>query len=263
MRSRFLMELTTPEVDQYLSEGGKTAILPVGSVEMHGPHQPLGTDSLIAKAFALRIAEAANGLVLPEIHYTWAGSTDGFAGTISIEPDLVQKTVEGIALKVYRTGFQRFLALSVHHGNHYPLYLFARQFYEKHHLPAMYVSPYDPFDDDTRAIFAGDYGKSKEASLVLAALHILGKPTLYTEKEMRYEDQAPPSSDSRGRIGKVGVVGYFMQDPRQHACPSEFVSLEKGLEFIARQVEQIVPLLEHLDRYVEYTEAMKNKGWWR
>jgi creatinine amidohydrolase/Fe(II)-dependent formamide hydrolase-like protein len=59
------MELTTPEVEQYLAGGGKTALLPVGSVEMHGPHQPIGTDTLIAKAFALRIAEQADGLVIP------------------------------------------------------------------------------------------------------------------------------------------------------------------------------------------------------
>lgn len=47
MRSRFLLELTTPEVEEYLSNGDRTAILPVGSVEMHGPHQPIGTDTLI------------------------------------------------------------------------------------------------------------------------------------------------------------------------------------------------------------------------
>ena len=75
MRSRFLLELTTPEVEAYLAEGGTTALLPVGCVEMHGPHQPIGTDSIVAKAFALRIAQAANGIVLPTIHYTWPGST--------------------------------------------------------------------------------------------------------------------------------------------------------------------------------------------
>ena len=116
MRSRFLAELTTPEVESYLARGGRTALLPVGSVEMHGPHQPIGTDTLIAKAFALRLAEEADGLVLPEIHYTWAGSTDGFAGTVSIEPELVQKTVEAIALKVFRMGLRRLLVLSVHRG---------------------------------------------------------------------------------------------------------------------------------------------------
>ena len=109
MRSRFLLELTTPEVEAYLAEGGTTALLPVGCVEMHGPHMPIGTDSIVAKAFALRIAEAANGIVLPGVHYTWAGSTDGFAGTLAVEPELVYKTVESIALKAWRMGLRRVL----------------------------------------------------------------------------------------------------------------------------------------------------------
>jgi creatinine amidohydrolase len=263
MRSRFLMECTTPEVDEYLARGGRTALLPVGSVEMHGPHQPLGTDSLVATAFALRLAEAADGVVLPEVHYTWAGSTDGFAGTLSVEADLVQKIVEGIALKVFRMGLRHLLVLSIHAGNRSPLYLAARQIYEKHHIPLVYIDPYEPLGEDAGSIFAGEYQGAKEASLVLASLHILGKPDLYSEKEMRYDDQAPPFPSSFRAITRVGVVGYFMQDPRQHACPSVHVSLERGLDFMAKQVKHIVPILEHIDEYSEVTEAQRNKGWWK
>jgi creatinine amidohydrolase/Fe(II)-dependent formamide hydrolase-like protein len=263
VRSRFLLELTTPEVEAYLAQGGKTALLPVGCVEMHGPHQPIGTDSIVAKAFALRIAQAANGIVLPEVHYTWAGSTDGFAGTIAVEPELVYKTVEAIALKTWRMGLRRLLVLSIHHGNHYPLYLFVRQIYEKHHIPTVYVNPMRPLDEESRALFAGDYARSMEASLVLAALHILGQPDLYCESEMRYDDQPPPRSEAYRQISTVGAVGSFMQDPRHHACPSKYVSLKRGLAFIDRQVRTIAPTLAHIDEYVRDTEEQGNQGWWR
>lgn len=263
MRSRFLLELTTPELEAYFRQGGKTAFLPVGSVEMHGPHQPLGTDTLVAKAFALRLAEASDGVVLPEVHYTWAGSTDGFAGTISVEPGLVQQTVEQVALKAVRMGFRRLLMLSIHHGNHYPLFLFARQVYEKYLIPAVYIDCFHPLSKEAEAIFAGEYAQSKEASVVLAALHILGRPDLYSEQEMRYADQAPPWPDSFRRISRVGTVGRFMQDPRHHACPSEFVSLDRGLAFIEKQVQDILPILPEIDAYIEDSQAQQNKGWWR
>lgn len=98
MRSRFLCELTTPEVESYFkssaSRGGASALLPVGCVEMHGPHLPLGTDTLVAKALALKIAEKADAIVLPEVHYTWSGATDGFAGTISIPQEMGGQLVE-------------------------------------------------------------------------------------------------------------------------------------------------------------------------
>ena len=63
-----LLELTTPDVEKYLAEGGDLALLPIGPTEMHGPHLPLGTDLFDACAVALRVAEAANGIILPS---TW------------------------------------------------------------------------------------------------------------------------------------------------------------------------------------------------
>ena len=260
MRSRFLLEVTTPELEAYFARGGKTALLPVGCTEMHGPHQPLGTDTFSAEAFALRIAQLADGVVLPTVNYTWAGSTDGFVGTISIEPELVTQMVEAVALQAVRMGFSRFLVICIHSGTYAPLVLFARRFFEKYRVPAVYINPYHPFTDEARDLFAGPHGQSMEASVVLASLHILGKPVLYSEDQMRYTDQAPPMPDSLRAIGKVGTVGYFMQDPRQHACPSEHVSLERGRRFIELQVQSILPIFEQIDAYAEDAKGQRNKG---
>jgi hypothetical protein len=102
-----------------------------------------------------------------------------------------------------------------------------------------------------------------EASLVLAALHVLGQPDLYSESQMRYDDQPPPRFESLRRISDVGAVGSFMQDPRQHTCPSEYVSLERGLAFYDRQVAAIAPVLAQIDAYAEDTRGQDNQGWWR
>jgi len=263
MRSRFLAELTTPEIEEYLSKGAGTALLPVGSVEMHGPHQPVGTDTLIAQAFALKLAEAADGLVLPEVAYTWAGATDGFAGTISLEPELAMRTVEAVAVKVFRMGFARMVVLSVHAPNQHGLFFAVRRVFETHGLPVVFVDPFQGRHDDTRDIFEGPYAASAEASMVLAALHVLGRGELYSEARMAYEDQAPPAPEGLAEIGRIGTVGYFMQDPRQHACPSKHVSLAKGLEFIDKQVRHIASILAPLDRYTQAAAAQGNRGWWR
>jgi len=65
MRSQFLLDLTTPEVEAYLSGGGKTALLPIGCVEMHGLHQPIGTDTFVALGVAKGLADACDALILP------------------------------------------------------------------------------------------------------------------------------------------------------------------------------------------------------
>jgi hypothetical protein len=79
---------------------------------------------------------------------------------------------------------------------------------------------------------------------------------------MCYDDQAPPRFASLQRVSRVGAVGSFMQDPRHHACPSEYVSLERGLAFFDRQVDAIAPMLAQIDAYIEDTQRQRNQGWW-
>lgn len=256
MRSRFFNELTTGDIGNYLSQGGKLAILPVGSVEMHGPHMPTGTDALVAKAFALRLAERANGLVLPEISYSWAGATDGFSGTVSIEPELVQKTVEAIAQKVVKMGFKQLVLINAHSPNNYVLYMTVRRFFENNQ-PILLIDMSKPFSETAQSSLP------QEASLLLAALNILGLSHLYPEEELIYDDPAPLLHESYRRLSKAGVVGYHFQDARQHVAPNLETSAKGGLDFIDMQVESLLPLMDDLDRYIDISGEQKNQGWWK
>lgn len=254
MKSRFVLELTTPEIEEYLKRGGDLALLPVGSVEMHGPHLPLGTDTIVARAFCLRLAEAADGLVLPDLAYTWAGATDGFVGTISLDPEILQRTVADIAARLARGGFRRIVIASFHGPNPRVLYTTARTLFEAG-TPVLLVDLAAPLSPRAEAIFPGD----KEDSLLAAACEILGIG-LYTEKDLSYEDTAPPASPHFERLARMGTIGWFYQDPRQHACPHRNVSREKGLEFIRLQVESLAEGLGDLGAYVEEVERLANRG---
>jgi creatinine amidohydrolase len=89
---------------------GSVAILPVGAIEAHGPHLPLETDVIIARAMARSGATrlAARGLraiVLPPLTYTTAAFAQGFAGTFSLRPETVTATVLDLAGNLARHGF--------------------------------------------------------------------------------------------------------------------------------------------------------------
>ena len=60
-----------------------TVLVPVGSLEQHGPHLPLDTDARIAAAVARRAADPSM-LVAPPLAYGASGEHEGFAGTLSI-----------------------------------------------------------------------------------------------------------------------------------------------------------------------------------
>lgn len=115
-----LAELTYPEVERLLAgPGPKIALLPVGSTEAHGPHLPLGTDSLISEAVVERAAAelAAAGhlaAALPPIHYAVTEWAAAFAGSTSIAAEVAIGLVLGTCRAVRAMGFTRVVVFTAH-----------------------------------------------------------------------------------------------------------------------------------------------------
>ena len=61
-----LEEITTYDIQAY-REHKKTIILPFGSTEQHGPHLPMGTDTLIAEAIAKEAGKRSQTMVAPVV----------------------------------------------------------------------------------------------------------------------------------------------------------------------------------------------------
>lgn len=96
-----LAEMTWTEVRDAPREGS-VAILPIGAVEAHGPHLPIGTDVVIAEAMARACADtlAADGtvvFVLPPMWYTAARFAHSFPGTVGVDGGTVTDLIRQIA----------------------------------------------------------------------------------------------------------------------------------------------------------------------
>jgi len=97
-------------------------ILPLGSIEQHGPHLPVEVDSRLGEEVALRTARlmAERGqsvLVLPMF---WPGISEhhmSFGGTVTLGFDTYRAVVEDICRSVVRAGFRRIVLLNGHGGN--------------------------------------------------------------------------------------------------------------------------------------------------
>jgi creatinine amidohydrolase len=85
-----------------------TAILPVATVEAHGPHLPAGTDLLIVEAVARRAAEAlGDAYLLPTIPFGTSAHVRGLAGTADFTPDVLRRVVQDVAVALHETGIHR------------------------------------------------------------------------------------------------------------------------------------------------------------
>lgn len=98
-------------------------VVPLGSLEQHGPHLPLLVDAIQVDEIARRVERqlADQMLLLPTL---WLGSSHhhrDFPGTVSLRPLLYAEVIQDVARSVLRAGFRRVLFLNGHGGNRIPV----------------------------------------------------------------------------------------------------------------------------------------------
>lgn len=118
IRTRRLEELSWPELEGFLAPGGRTAILPLGSIEQHGPHLPFATDAWIAGELARRLrSRLPETIELPVLALGCASEHLQFPGTLSLGDDTLAAVLCDLAANVSRHGFARLFVFSAHGGN--------------------------------------------------------------------------------------------------------------------------------------------------
>ena len=116
-RPKRFEEVAGFEIDDIASRYA-LAIVPLGSLEFHGPHNPLGTDAIIISGLAERVALRTNALLFPTVKFTQCPAhTAHFRGTINIRPEVMTMYFADILRNVLHLGFRRILILNGHDGN--------------------------------------------------------------------------------------------------------------------------------------------------
>lgn len=115
-KALYLKELNTVQVEELL-EKEAPLFIPVGTLEPHGRHLPVGTDTYCAEKVAEKLCEAFEGVIAPSVEY---GLTNVFAQTSpsSFFPvDLYQAFMEQIIRTFYKQGFKKIIIINGHGGN--------------------------------------------------------------------------------------------------------------------------------------------------
>ncbi|MDK2895888.1 MAG: creatinine amidohydrolase [Candidatus Atribacteria bacterium] len=115
-----LTEQAWQEISQKRKEG-MVALLPVGSVEQHGYHAPLGTDLFIAESLVEKVSREKDVIALSPIPVGVSEYHRHFGGTLWVKPETLKQYVKEICESLSYHGIKKIIIVNGHGGNRGPL----------------------------------------------------------------------------------------------------------------------------------------------
>jgi creatinine amidohydrolase len=246
-------EFTWPEIREAVAQN-RVAVLPVGTIEQHGPHLPLVTDVLTATEMSHRaVAQIPNEAVLmPSVFYAFNEHHLDFPGTISVRGETFIQYITDIGRSLAHHGFRKILLVNGHGSNVPYLDIAARNITNETSsiaamIPWWNLVPKELFKELRESEYPGGmaHGCELETSVLLylrGDLVQMGKAERdipVKRSEHFYWDLQSPSpvffQEFFSRYSRTGTLG----DPTK-------ASVEKGRRFVEAVTERMVKLIQEL-----------------
>lgn len=110
-------ELTSPQFSRAVALAGGVCVIPIGVIEKHGPHLPLGTDMFEARETAFQAAKKEYAVVFPPYFTSQIFEARHQAGTIAYSNELLWKMLEETCGELSRNGLKKIILKNGHGGN--------------------------------------------------------------------------------------------------------------------------------------------------
>lgn len=253
---RFLPYLSWQQVSALPDKANTLIIQPIGAIEQHGPHLPLGVDAIIAAAVVGRalyqLEPAVPAYALPPLCYGKSNEHWGFPGTITLSAQTLMSVLREVAESLYSSGFRKLLLINAHGGQPQILEIVARDLRVCHldyeifplfiwrapHRAAEWVSK----EEYALGIHAGDL----ETSLMLA---LLPEQVDMTKAVCEW----PPPFRSGSLLSLEGQlpVAWTMKDLSRSGVLGDATAatVEKGEAILASLVSGWVKVFEEIYRF--------------
>jgi creatinine amidohydrolase len=248
-------QLTATDFANAVRDTG-VCILPLGVLEKHSEHLPLGTDYLVGHRVACLAAEREPAVVFPPFYFGQIYEARCFPGAFTVAPGLLLELLQSVLDEIGRNGFRKIILFNAHGGNtHFLRFLAQAQLWERKpyslYMPVQWLSP--EAEKQWAAMRSTDYGGhacEEETSLVLGIHPELVKMDRVPEHPAR----------PLGRMGSLPPtytgIWWYADYPDHYAGDAHSATREKGKFLIdamadnlagyitAVKADTVVPALE-------------------
>lgn len=232
------------------------AVLPVGAVEQHGPHLPLGVDAMLIEGVVQealpQLPTSVPVLFLPPQNIGFSVEHSNYAGTLSLSPATMITLWTELGACVARAGIKKLLLLNGHGGQVSMMDIVARELRIQHGLLVYSASWFGLVDDAANQQFCahehrfGVHGGEVETSMLLH----LAPQTVHMDRAMNF---ASTSEDRAGKYrwignGRSAKLGWAMEDynPAGAAGNAAAATAERGAAMVKSSAQGLVELLQEI-----------------
>ncbi|MBC7113304.1 MAG: creatininase family protein [Candidatus Methanomethyliales bacterium] len=220
--------------------GMDIAILPVGSVERHGDHLPIGTDTLIPDFISQKVAETLNCLVLPPVWYGSCKAMRNFAGTFDIPEEVLYKYLKSIMVEARRNGIRLLVVVNGHGGNSVPIAMAAREATRETDLSVLVVDWWKDLGAESLSKFSSPgHAGEDETSAMLAVNSDIVKMDLAKSHEIQYPSFKLYSKKLDECLYRIALTGDATR-----------ASKDKGEELMKSVISDLIKIIEEAKRII-------------
>ena len=233
------------------------AVLPVGSIEQHGPHLPVGVDSAINEAILARTLELIPAaLPVTVLPMTYVGKSDehlAFPGTLTLSAETLLRVWTEIGESVARAGIKKLVIFNSHGGQPQLVDIVARDLRVRHRMLVVAASTYrlgrPPGLFPDAELKHGIHGGSVETSIML---HV--RPDLVHMDEAKNFESLSQRMEADFRfLTPEGAIGFGWQTQDLNpdgACGNALdADAERGRLVVDHAAHNFAALLAEVDRF--------------
>ncbi len=239
-------DLTSPQFAKAVQIAGGVAIIPLGIIEKHGPHLPLGTDLYEAREVAFNAAKQEYAVVFPPYFTGQIFEAKHQPGAVAYSSELMWKMLEETCNELSRNGLKKIILLNGHGGNTSFLQYFCQaQLMTQHDY---IVVLFRPGSDQENAAEIRSLKKAKldgHAGEEETSMMYFIRPDLVDQKALSAESGADQNRLAELPFGYTGIW-WYAKYPNHFASDINQPNKRLGELLIKSESKQLAELTKYL-----------------
>jgi creatinine amidohydrolase len=239
-------DLTSPKFVKAVELSGGVCVIPLGIIEKHGPHLPLGTDMYEAREFAFQAAKKEYAVVFPPYYFGQIFEAKHKPGTVAYSHELMWQMLDETCKELSRNGLKKIVLVNGHGGNTSFLQYFCQTQLNKQedYIVVLFSPGPDPVNEKeikslTKAKLDGHAGEQETSMMYVI------NPDLVDQTAMKSESGLDQSRLKDIPFGYTGIW-WYAKFPNHFASDNNTPNKRLGELLIDSEASQLAQLIKYL-----------------